>query len=52
MMKEKAQTGRLYSHIKHIEMRNNIRKIRKQEGTLEEDLTFEEKVHEIMKDAK
>jgi len=37
MMTERATTGRLWAHIKHIEMKNTIRRIRKQEGTLKEE---------------
>ena len=38
-MQERSEHGRLYAHLKHIDMRNHIRKIRKQEGTFVEVLT-------------
>ena len=36
-MAERAETGRLLSHLAHIDMRNHIRDIREQEGTLKDD---------------
>lgn len=48
-MREKAQTGRLWAHLKHIEMKNFIRRIKAQEGSLnDENKTISEKVQEIM----
>ena len=51
-MQEKAEHGRLWAHIKHIEMRNHIKKIRKQEGTFKEELSEEAQLQEIMKGEK
>ena len=36
-MEERAQTGRLLSHIKHVEMKNFIREVKSNEGTLKRD---------------
>lgn len=50
MQGERAATGRMYAHFKHIEMRNKIMHIRKQEGTYKEQLlTLEEQVERIIK---
>lgn len=36
-MDERSRTGRLLAHIKHVEMKNFIRGIKKAEGSLKEE---------------
>ena len=55
--REKSKLGRLMAHVKHIEMRNNIKEVRTLEGTLPEEAHEtaggeNEKVIEILKSEK
>ena len=52
MMAERASHGRLWAHIKHIEMKNAIRDIKRQEGSLEEEKDRVAQVNEILKESK
>tara|TARA_B110000285_G_C14927471_1_gene515720 strand:+ start:374 stop:502 length:129 start_codon:yes stop_codon:yes gene_type:complete len=36
-MDERSRTGRLLAHVKHVEMRNFIRGIKKAEGSFKEE---------------
>ena len=53
MRTEKAGVGRLYAHIKHNEMKNLIRDIKKQEGSLKDEaVSTDKKVERIMRESK
>ena len=52
-MKERAETGRLFAHHSHVEMKEFVRNIKKQEGSLkpeqeENELTDAQKVDELI----
>ena len=50
MQQERARTGRLYSHLKLIEMKNFIRDIRRTEGSLKEEAkSTEDQVLDILR---
>ena len=48
-MEERADHGRLYSHIKHIEMKNAIADIKAQEGSLNQHKDTVSQVNDILK---
>ncbi len=48
MKQEKYKTGRLFAHLKQVEMQNYVRGVRKQEGTLkEEELSDEQRIEKV-----
>jgi len=50
MAHEKYQNGRLWAHIKHVEMKNTIRKIKESDGTLkEEEKPLDEKAQDMLR---
>ena len=52
-IEERTRTGRLWAHLKHIEMKNHVRDIRTQEGTIvEEEKSYDEKLVDVLKDQK